>query len=123
MTGIKGKSGGARRGSGRKTLKTEREIKEELQKYIPEAFSVVSRNLNENRSTDAWKVIDKFVPNKTTTELTGSGEKPFTVIVSDVGYDPNKASVIKPVRELTDPLLDSPDINSKIFPPKGKKPS
>lgn len=60
--GIKGKSGGFRTGAGRKTLKTEREIKEMLQVYLPQALEVILNGLKTGRSQDAWKLIDKFVP-------------------------------------------------------------
>ena len=47
----------------------------------------------------------------------------FTVVVSDVGYDPNKISKVTVATPLKDPLLIGTVINDKVFPAKGKKPN
>ncbi|MCP3682085.1 MAG: hypothetical protein GY861_05280 [bacterium] len=63
MAGVKGRSG-------RKTIKTEREIKEELQEMIPEAYEAIRDGLvgRENkrgiRATTAFKLLAKFIGDK-----------------------------------------------------------
>ena len=61
--------GGTRPGAGIKTLKTEREIKERLQKMFPEVYKAINKSLNGerntgSRATTAFRVLDKFIGDK-----------------------------------------------------------
>jgi len=79
--------GGARPGAGRKTLKTEREVKEELQKQLPESYEAISDSLKgkEERKREkmrsAWKVVDKFAPDSLPVRVTGDEDKPVGIVV------------------------------------------
>jgi len=93
MAGIKGKSGGRREGAGRKTLKTEREIKEQLQKLVPDAFAVIQSNLKSEtgkkfNTQDAWKVLDKFVPDRKSSEISIEETKPLEIRIVSGGFEP-----------------------------------
>ena len=91
--GIKGKSGGARPGAGRIPIKTEREIKEQLQKLCPQALEAIEEGLGEDvvfaklhkvRLDNAWRIINKFVADKKAIEMSGKDGQPFTInIVGD----------------------------------------
>ena len=97
MSGVKGKSGGARPGAGRKTLKTEREIKEQLQEFLPEALKAIKQGLSGDvifaklhtvRLNNAWRVINKFVAGRRATEITGKEGEPITIkLIKDFIYD------------------------------------
>lgn len=95
MSGVTGRSGGARTGAGRKTLKTEREIKERLQGLLPDAFEAIQTNLRslegKKKSThDAWKILDKFVPDRKSTDLSVEEKEPLVIKIIGGGFRPPK---------------------------------
>ena len=90
MAGVKGKSGGARRGAGRKPLVTEQAVKEKLQKLLPQALkaiqqglgdSVVMAKLHKVRLDNAWRIINKFAADRKAIEISGDSERPLGVVI------------------------------------------
>ena len=81
-------NGGARPGAGRKTIKTEREIKERLQKLLPKAYKAIETSLDPKslltsrvRTTSAYKLLDKFIGDKKALEIDIDGKVDTGVIV------------------------------------------
>ena len=79
--------GGARPGAGRKTLKTEREIKEQLQKQLPAVEEAIKDSLRAKdkkdtvRTTSAYKLLAKFVGDLQAVKVTGDEDAPVGVVV------------------------------------------
>ena len=75
MSGVKGKSGGARPntggariGAGRKKIKEEYEIKYELQKHLPASYKNIEEDLEGKKPSGintAYFVIDRFITKPT----------------------------------------------------------
>ena len=84
MSGVKGKSGGKRLGSGRKKLKEEYEVKYQLQKLLPKSFEVLEADLDGKKpeGVDTAKyTFNKFVGDKRVTELENSDKGPLEIIM------------------------------------------
>lgn len=90
-----GKRGGARPGAGRKTLVTEREVKEQLQKFLPQTLKAIEQGLEDNpfvaklhrvRLDNAWRVINKFVADRKAVEVSGDPERPLGVVMLPEKY-------------------------------------
>lgn len=96
MAGVKGRSGsgGKRPGAGRKSLANEQDVKEQLQKYLPQAYKAVERELKDplyKLPTSVWKLLDKFVGDRKVTELEGPDGGPIEiVVVEDVNNNNNE---------------------------------
>ena len=92
MAGVKGRSGGARVGSGRKSLKDEYEIKYELQKHLPKAYRLIELALADGKNTnDAWKLLDKFIGDRKVSELVGDDGGPIQIeIIKDLNNNNNE---------------------------------
>lgn len=80
MAGKKGRSG-------RKTIKTEREIKEDLQKLLPDVREAIRESLEPKgkkdtvRTTSAYKLLAKFVGDLQAVKVTGDEGEPVGVVV------------------------------------------
>jgi hypothetical protein len=99
MSGVKGRSGsgGARPGSGRKKIKTEREIKEELQKLLPDVYMALDESLDKEerirstRLTAALAILKKFVGDRQAVQVSGDEEQPVGVVILPAVKEAKKA--------------------------------
>lgn len=92
MAGVKGMKGGggARKGAGRKPLVTEQQVKEKLQKLLPQALKAIQQGLGESvvyaklhkvRLDNAWRVINKFAADRKAIEISGDQDRPLGVVI------------------------------------------
>ena len=99
--------GGKRAGSGRKSKKTEYEVKHELQKYLGLAYESIRASLEAGktkeqiRTTSAYKLIAKFVGDRQAVQVTGDIDKPVGVVVLPL--------LNKKVEDKTDSVEDKAD--------------
>lgn len=67
---------------GRPKLIERRQVLEELQKLLPRALKTIDNaldNKNKNPTTDAWKIVDRFVPELKATEISGTDSGPLKI--------------------------------------------
>lgn len=88
--------GGRRKGSGRPKLKTVREVKERLQKSLPEAVRVIEAGVKAGKEASAWKLVSKFVPDQSASTV-DLKETSTVIVVEDVGYNPDRKTKGKPI--------------------------
>lgn len=113
MAGVKGRtgtnpnSGGKQPGSGRKPLWRAQEIKEQLQKFLPDALVAIQTDIKTNGghkgAYSAWKLFDKFVPDLKSTEIKNEEGKVFRVV--------EEYAKELPIEPVTD-TIGSPDKHS-----------
>lgn len=88
---FKGKRGGWRPGAGRPKGRTSADIRQELQKRLPKALKIIDLSLKRKEkisTADAWKVIDKFLPDISATEISGKDGKSIPIYIVGGGFIP-----------------------------------
>lgn len=79
----------------RRKFLTDADVREELNKQVGPAINVLKGKLKGNSNFDAWKVLDKFVSNKSTTEITDPDGKALPIFILNGGYIPPNRSIIE----------------------------
>lgn len=87
MAGVKGRSGsgGKRPGAGRKSGVTEQEVREELQKYLPDAYMAVQKDLTDplyKIAPSVWRLLDKFIGDRKISEIVGPDDGAIQIVVT-----------------------------------------